>query len=45
MSFNSDIAISVSNLTKKYKIFDTPGKRFLYHMFHIRCVISHIVIK
>lgn len=34
MSFNSDIAISVSNLTKKYKIFDTPGKRFLYHMFH-----------
>ena len=35
MSFNSDeIAISVKNLTKAYKIFETPGKRFMYHMFH-----------
>ena len=35
MSFNSEeIAISVKNLTKAYKIFETPGKRFLYHMFH-----------
>ena len=35
MSCNSDeIAISVKNLTKVYKIFETPGKRFLYHMFH-----------
>lgn len=35
MSFNSDeIAINVNNLTKIYKIFETPGKRFLYHMFH-----------
>lgn len=35
MSFNSDeIAISVRNLTKAYKIFETPGKRFMYHMFH-----------
>lgn len=35
MSCNSDeIAISVKNLTKVYKIFETPGKRFLYQMFH-----------
>lgn len=37
MSYNSDeIAISVQNVTKAYKIFDTPGKRFLYHMFHTK---------
>lgn len=37
MSYNSDeIAIRVSNVTKAYKIFDTPGKRFLYHMFHTK---------
>lgn len=35
MSFNLDeVAIRVSNVTKTYKIFKTPGKRFLYHMFH-----------
>ena len=37
MSYNSDeIAIRVSNVTKAYKIFDTPGKRFLYHIFHTK---------
>lgn len=37
MSYNSDeIAIRVSNVTKAYKIFDTPGKRFLHHMFHTK---------
>lgn len=37
MSYSSDeIAISVQNVTKAYKIFDTPGKRFLYHMFHTK---------
>lgn len=37
MSYNSDeIAIRVSNVTKVYKIFDTPGKRFMYHMFHTK---------
>lgn len=35
MSFNSnEAAIRVNNVTKAYKIFETPGKRFLYHMFH-----------
>lgn len=35
MSYNADeTAIRVSNVTKAYKIFDTPGQRFLYHMFH-----------
>lgn len=35
MSCNADeTAIRVSNVTKAYKIFDTPGQRFLYHMFH-----------
>lgn len=34
MSYSADeIAIKVSNVTKAYKIFDTPGQRFLYHMF------------
>lgn len=37
MSYNADeVAIRVSNVTKAYKIFDTPGKRFLYHMFHTK---------
>lgn len=37
MSYNSDeIAIRASNVTKVYKIFDTPGKRFMYHMFHTK---------
>lgn len=37
MSFNSDeIAVEVKNVTKIYKIFDTPGKRFRYHMFHTK---------
>ena len=37
MSYNSEeIAISVKNVQKIYKIFDTPGKRFLYHMFHTK---------
>ncbi|NLL77150.1 MAG: ABC transporter ATP-binding protein [Clostridiales bacterium] len=35
MSYKTDEkAISVSHVSKVYKIFDTPGKRFLYHMFH-----------
>ncbi|MCI9218166.1 MAG: ABC transporter ATP-binding protein [Lachnospiraceae bacterium] len=35
MSYKADeTAIRVSNVTKAYKIFDTPGQRFLYHMFH-----------
>lgn len=35
MSYKTDeVAISVKHVTKAYKIFDTPGKRFLYHMFH-----------
>ena len=37
MSFNSDeMAVEVKNVTKIYKIFDTPGKRFRYHMFHTK---------
>lgn len=37
MSYNADeVAIRVSNVTKAYKIFDTPGQRFLYHMFHTK---------
>lgn len=37
MSYNGDeIAIKVTNVKKVYKIFDTPGKRFLYHMFHTK---------
>ena len=37
MSYNSDeVAIRINNVSKVYKIFDTPGKRFLYHMFHTR---------
>lgn len=37
MSYNLDgTAIRVSNLTKVYKIFETPGQRFLYHMFHTK---------
>lgn len=37
MSYNADdVAISVSNVTKAYKIFETPGQRFLYHMFHTK---------
>lgn len=34
MSFDSaEIAISVKNLTKNYRIFDSPGQSFLYHVF------------
>lgn len=37
MSYNVDeVAIKVTNVKKVYKIFDTPGKRFLYHMFHTK---------
>ncbi len=37
MSYNSDeVAIRVSHVTKAYKIFNTPGQRFLYHMFHTK---------
>ncbi len=37
MSYNADdVAIRVSNVTKAYKIFETPGQRFLYHMFHTK---------
>lgn len=34
MSYNNkDVAVSVQNLSKAYKIFETPGKRLLYHLF------------
>lgn len=37
MSYESEeIAIRVNNVSKVYKMFDTPVKRFLYHMFHTR---------
>ena len=37
MSYSADeIAIKVNNVTKAYKIFETPGQRFLYHMFHTK---------
>ena len=37
MSYNSDeIAIRVNNVTKAYKIFDAPVKRFLFHMFRTK---------
>ncbi len=37
MSFEAcENAIEVNHLTKVYKIFDTPGKRFRYHMFHTK---------
>lgn len=37
MSYNSDeVAIRVSHVIKAYKIFNTPGQRFLYHMFHTK---------
>ena len=34
MSYNDEIAIQIKNVTKVYKIFRSPGERFLYHMFH-----------
>lgn len=30
-----EIAVRVKNLSKAYKIFDTPGKRLCYHLFHM----------
>lgn len=33
-SNKDDIAIKVSNVHKVYKIFDSPAKRFMYHLFH-----------
>lgn len=37
MSYNSEeIAIRINNVSKVYKIFDTPGKRLIYHMFHTK---------
>ena len=33
---SGEIAIRVKNVSKVYKMFDTPGRRFLYHMFHTR---------
>lgn len=37
MSYNSEeVAIRVNRITKVYKIFDSPGKRFMYHMFHTK---------
>lgn len=34
MSYNNqDVAVSVQKLSKAYKIFETPGKRLLYHLF------------
>lgn len=36
MSYNSDeIAVKVENLSKAYKIFDTPGKRLKYYLFQV----------
>ena len=32
---NRDIAVSVKNLSKVYKIFDSPTKRLSYHLFHL----------
>lgn len=29
-----EIAVSVKNLSKAYRIFDSPGKRLSYHLFH-----------
>lgn len=31
-----DIAVRVENLSKAYRIFNSPGKRFLYHVFHTK---------
>ena len=37
MSYNSDeVAIRVSHVRKAYKIFRSPGQRFLYHMLHTK---------
>lgn len=37
MSYNSDeTAVRVSSVSKVYKMFDTPGRRFLHHMFHTK---------
>lgn len=33
-SKTEEVAIRVKNVTKVYKIFKTPGKRFIYHLFH-----------
>lgn len=33
MSCSSEIAVKIKNLSKAYKIFPTPGKRLLYHLF------------
>ena len=33
---SEETAIKVSHVTKAYKIFKTPGERFLYHMFHTK---------
>lgn len=30
-----DFAIRIEHLSKAYKLFDSPGKRFAYHLFHI----------
>ena len=36
MSFDeNEIAIKVEHVKKIYKIFNTPGQRFIYHMFHL----------
>ena len=35
-SNKDDIAIKVSNVSKKYKIFGSPGKRLMYHLFHTK---------
>ena len=29
-----EIIVDVKNLSKAYKVFDTPGKRLCYHLFH-----------
>jgi len=36
MSYNEEIAVNVNNLSKAYKIFETPGKRLSYHLFKIQ---------
>lgn len=37
MSYNSDeTAVRVSSVSKVYKMFDTPGRRFLHHMLHTK---------
>lgn len=35
MCYNTEVAINVKNLSKVYKIFESPGKRLCYHLLNI----------